>query len=314
MPVSTYQFLGQELPGLVIDKASCTNTTTEDDTTEEKDTLDDMSSLNSSMGSHCRHLFVKNFLVKRRHSADVIQVNSFLDLKNNNNNTGYHVQLSNRRHSINSLSLSCQNGYKLNDELVELDNLRSPLNEITSTRLPILLGEDPGTLVQKSKVKIKKHKQSLKKAPLKHVFRENMSSFEDITMMKERPKISPSATKQFADQLVELAWLEAIDSVVARVKDVKEKYVEGFVESLFKESCRDVYKINKTINPNDRFYFKCGYLSAGEVSNLSSTLPLPGNSGSDGNISSLISIYCMVIALSECHLQNEITFVCSNLD
>jgi len=293
-----------DLPGLVIDKASGSNTTTDDDTTEEKDILDDMSSLNSSFGSHCRHLFVHNFLVKRRHSADVIHVNNLLDLKTplDINHTRYQLPLSNRRHSINSL-----NADRLNDELVKLDSLRSSCNDLatlTATRMPIVASEEP---VQKSKTRLRRHRTAASN-------RENLSSFEDITTQKADRRRRCSRVGDFAGGLVEQAWLEAIEAVAGTVRQVKENFAEGFVEGVIREAGQEVHTLSRTIVASDRFCFRCGCRSMNSASSSSSSSSsLSGNNsgGSGGNnINCLLAIYCMIIALSECHLQNQITFVC----
>jgi hypothetical protein len=305
---------GQDLPGLVIDKASGANTTTDDDTTEEKDILDDMSSLNSSLGSHCRHLFVHNFLVKRRHSADVIHVDNLLDLKTprESSHTRYQLPLGSRRHSINSLNVD-----RLNDELVKLDSLRSSFNDLatlTATRMPIIVGEEPAP-VQRSKVRLRRQRMAasngLKKGVLRHVYRENLSSFEDITTQKADRRRRSSGAEDFAGGLVEQAWLEAMEAVVGTVRQVRENFAEGFVEGLIREAGQEVHTLSRTIVASDRFYFRCDCRPMNSASSSSSSLSGNNSSGSGGNnINCLLAIYCMIIALSECHLQNQITFVC----
>jgi len=180
--------------------------------------------------------------------------------------------------------------------------------------MPIIVGEEPAP-VQRSKVRLRRQRMAasngLKKGVLRHVYRENLSSFEDITTQKADRRRRSSGVEDFAGGLVEQAWLEAMEAVAGTVRQVRENFAEGFVEGLIREAGQEVHTLSRTIVASDRFYFRCDCRPMNSASSSSSSLSGNNSSGSGGNnINCLLAIYCMIIALSECHLQNQITFVC----
>ena len=208
-----------DLPDLVIDKASRSNST------EGEDTLDDMSSLNSSMGSHCRQLFVHNFLVQRRHSADVVGIRPIIH-KNWKNLRDFGSECSikkvkedhqtlhlpiniTRRHSLNSFNLS-------NKEIIDLELINSPKSEFVQTSSQLKKSESI-----RNKVKILMKKRDFKRSKtIKKYLKELLNNLRttrkfSLILNEDRrsksPKISPN--QLFASNLFDEIWNESINVI-----------------------------------------------------------------------------------------------------
>lgn len=222
---------------------------------EEHDTLDDMSSINSSIDSHCRQIFVHKFFLKRRHSYDVANNlanhSDFFDcvlkeesnLKSSkykvgysNGNMGYakaHVAYSNltkRRHSINSFSLNSNKKNLLNEELIELENLRlfskknmielqpkysTVQKDIHSKRISKLSMLTRTKFKHYNKIIASKHfKKLLMKLSLKDTFSAHnmLSTIADYSRQRH-PKKCYHRTVLFAGNLIDFIWQESIQVV-----------------------------------------------------------------------------------------------------
>lgn len=175
-----------DLPDLVIDKPSRNNS-------EDEDTLDDMSSLNSSMGSHCRQLFVHNFLVKRRHSADVIGMRPIIH-KKVNYESKLHLPINlTRCRSLTSFGLSNH----FNKEITDLERLNCTSSQSTQINSQI-------------KKQSSKRSRAIRKY-LKELLI-NLQATRKLSLISKRPrmKVNQSPNQIFAINLVDELWNESM--------------------------------------------------------------------------------------------------------
>lgn len=329
-----------ELPGLVIDRPSRIATSTEDDgEIEGNDTLDDMSSLNSSMGSHCHHLFVHNFFVKRRHSADIVKSSTAsANKKNSENFSVFLVNMSmsrsdtlkptsrlfdqsvSRRHSIGSFNITSSLRARLmshnEDETRTACWDKTELGQSTGHDLSHKRHGRKGKLItmapaNASKKLITKPKQCSKIVvikKIKKVLKRCMATIDPALIPNDFNGCVPhknSTIELYANNLFEGIWSDSMSIISATSKNISENYVEPMLDNLFEVSFHEVFVIKKLIKRQDRFFFRCeceAKRSSGDESASNSM-----------GINCLLAVYCMMIALAECNLNNQITFLCSHL-
>lgn len=249
--INNQQAISYNRPNFIIDRP----TSITESGNEEQDTLDDMSSINSSIDSHCRQIFVHNFFLKRRHSYDVANNlayhSDFFDsvlkeesnLKSSKYKVGYrygnmghakeHVaygNLTKRRHSINSFSLNSYKKNLLNEELIELENLRlfskknmielqpkypSVQKELHSKRKISKLSMLTNRIKFKHYNKALKHfKKLLLKLFLKETFSiNNMLSTISNYSTEKHPKKHYHRSVLFAENLIDFIWQESVQVV-----------------------------------------------------------------------------------------------------
>lgn len=298
-----------ELPDFVIDTP---HTSTDGEGDEEHDTLDDMSSLNSSVGSHCRQLFVQNILVKRRHSADVVRfvpnrnllsrhsessdllTDDFLIFPKHN-----ETQNNTRRHSINSFG-HLQTGLLNNSTINNISIEPKTKNQKNIKKQPNNSNYKP-ILKRYHKLVVKK---TLKRILSKIVDTyKNPELFDIVKNENNRIENKPSQTKtdQFLNTFFEEIWNESMNSIKSIKNNIKLNFVDNLVEEGFNDAFIDFSTISQCIQKTDRFFFRCECCKA-------------DNSSNKDNINCLLSVYFMMIALSDYDLSNQITFICSHFN
>lgn len=310
----------QSLPDFLIEKPNDLS----NEEAEEHDTLDDMSSLNSSIGSNC--IVVNNYLMKRRHSADVVRTidRDKYTLWVNKHNRGpllgdiyknvRHFSLQEipnsimtRRHSVNSFSM-----YKTsNSILTDQTSYSNNSSDLVRSR-----SRSSSKLNSKEKIRIMTHrlKQYGKLTVTKQLKRvlgklfggssnDNKQVMDIIDgQVKKKQLQKDDQSAKFVDNLFENVWEESMKTVAEIIQNVKTNFSEVLVDDIFAEAFHDIQIISHSIKEQNRFYFKCE-CPAHQSSSGSSK-------GDINNINCLLSVYCMMIALAEFNLTNQITFIC----
>lgn len=290
------------------------------DETEENDTLDDMSSLNSSVGSNCHHLFVHNFLVKRRHSADIVRTGgkgvihdtswdnkNLLDISNRYvrrsslQEADSFPENSKRRHSVNTISIPILNSIPSNETSITNDSDDMEINE-SSKNLNI---QDRKLNV--NRYKFKQHDKIIMTKQLRGVLRKLFGNINDrkvpeiISAQTREKKVQKNCQNiEFVDNFYEQVWADSMETIKETAKNIETNFVNILLENTFNEAFNDIQIINQSISKQQRLYFRC------ECTKQTSN----NNSKYVNNINCLLSVYCMMIALSEFNLKNQITFIC----